>query len=69
MKQTFMKEKPILPLLLSMSMPMILSMTVASLYNIVDSFFVAKISENAMTAPHWYFRYKILLMRLRSGFP
>ena len=45
-----MKEKPVLPLLLSMALPMILSMLVNSLYNIVDSFFVAKISEDAMTA-------------------
>ncbi|MDO4322330.1 MAG: MATE family efflux transporter [Lachnospiraceae bacterium] len=50
MNQTFMKEKPVLPLLLSMSLPMVLSMMVNSLYNIVDSFFVAKISEDAMTA-------------------
>ena len=45
-----MKEKPILPLLLSMAAPMILSMLVNSLYNIIDSIFVAKISEDAMTA-------------------
>lgn len=50
MEQTYMKEKPILQLVLSMSLPMILSMMVNSLYNIIDSFFVAKISENAMTA-------------------
>ena len=45
-----MKEKPVLPLLISMSLPMVISMLVNSLYNIVDSFFVAKISEEAMTA-------------------
>ena len=50
MNNTFMKKKPILPLLASMAMPMVLSMLVNSLYNIVDSFFVAKISEQAMTA-------------------
>ena len=50
MNETFMKEKPVLPLMLSMSLPMVLSMMVNSLYNIVDSFFVAQISENAMTA-------------------
>ena len=50
MDNTFMKEKPVFPLLLSMSLPMILSMLVNSLYNIIDSFFVAKISESAMTA-------------------
>ena len=45
MNQTFMKEKKILPLVLSMSLPMVLSMLVNSLYNIIDSYFVAKISE------------------------
>ena len=50
MEQTFMKEKKIIPLVLSMSLPMMLSMLVNSLYNIVDSYFVAQISEQAMTA-------------------
>ena len=45
-----MKEKPVLPLLLSMALPMVISMMVNSLYNIVDSYFVARISEEAMTA-------------------
>ena len=59
MNETFMKEKPVFPLMLSMALPMVLSMMVSSLYNIVDSFFIAKISENAMTAQvrvfscHW----------------
>ena len=44
------KEKKILPLVVSMSLPMVISMAVNSLYNIVDSYFVAKISEEAMTA-------------------
>ena len=46
----FMRTRPVLPLLLSMSIPMVLSMLVNSLYNIVDSYFVARISEDAMTA-------------------
>lgn len=50
MNQTYMKEKPVLPLLLSMALPMVISMMVNSLYNIVDSYFVARISEEAMTA-------------------
>ncbi len=50
MNENFMKEKPVLPLLISMAWPMMLSMLVNSLYNIVDSFFVAQISEEAMTA-------------------
>ena len=37
MQQSFMKTRPVLPLVLSMSLPMVLSMMVTSLYNIVDS--------------------------------
>ena len=50
MDQTYMKERPVTGLILKMSLPMLISMLVNSLYNIVDSFFVAKISEAAMTA-------------------
>lgn len=50
MNQTFMKEKKVMPLLLSMALPMVISMMVNSLYNIIDSYFVAQISEKAMTA-------------------
>ena len=50
MNDTFMKEKPVGPLLASMALPMVFSMLVNSLYNIVDSFFVAQISEQAITA-------------------
>lgn len=49
-EQTYMKERAILPLVLSMGMPMILSMAVNAAYNVVDSYFVAKIDEDAMTA-------------------
>lgn len=38
MNDTFMKEKPVLPLILSMSLPMVLSMLVNSLYNITALF-------------------------------
>ena len=41
MNDNFMKTKPVLPLLLSLALPMMLSMLVNSLYNIIDSFFVA----------------------------
>lgn len=50
MNDTFMKEKPVVPLIAGMALPMVISMLVNSLYNIVDSYFVAKISEDAMTA-------------------
>ena len=42
MNETFMKEKPVFPLLLGMGMPMVLSMLVNSLYNIVDSIVAGK---------------------------
>jgi putative MATE family efflux protein len=45
-----MGTRPVGPLLLSMSAPMMLSMMVQALYNIVDSIFVAQIGENALTA-------------------
>ena len=54
MNQTFMKERRIFPLVLSMALPMMLSMAFSSLYNIVDSYFVAKLSEDAMTARAGY---------------
>lgn len=68
MQQTFMKTKPIWPLVLSMSLPMVLSMTVSSLYNIVDSYFVAKISENAMTALSLVYPIQNLINAVTIGF-
>lgn len=50
MDQTFMRKRKILPLVITMSLPMVISMAVNSLYNIIDSYFVAQISEDAMTA-------------------
>ena len=41
---------PLNRLLISMSVPMMISMLVQALYNIVDSMFVAQLSENALTA-------------------
>ena len=41
---------PIPKLILSMSVPIMISMVVQSMYNIVDSIFVARISEGALTA-------------------
>ena len=44
MDQTFMRERKILPLVITMALPMVISMAVNSLYNIIDSYFVAQIS-------------------------
>ena len=63
-----MKEKKILPLVISMALPMVLSMAVNSLYNIVDSYFVARISENAMTALSLVYPIQNLMTAIAVGF-
>ncbi len=68
MDQTFMKKKPVFGLLLSMSLPMVISMTVNSLYNIVDSYFVAQISEDAMTALSLVYPMQNLINAVAVGF-
>lgn len=68
MDQSFMKEKKILPLVLSMSLPMVISMAVNSLYNIIDSYFVAKVSENAMTALALVYPVQNLINAIAIGF-
>lgn len=68
MEQTFMKEKKILPLVLSMSLPMVFSMAVNSLYNIVDSYFVAKLSEEAMTALALVYPVQNMINAIAIGF-
>ncbi len=49
-KNTFMKTKPVFSLLVSMSVPMMLSMLIQSLYNIVDSIYVSQLGTDALTA-------------------
>ena len=68
MDQTFMKEKPVVKLVISMALPMVVSMLVNSLYNIVDSYFVAKISEDAMTALSLVFPLQNLVNAIAIGF-
>lgn len=68
MDETFMKQKPVFPLLVSMALPMVISMAVNSLYNIVDSFFVAKISEDAMTALSLVFPVQNFINAVAIGF-
>lgn len=63
-----MKEEKVFPLIVKMSLPMVVSMLVNSMYNIVDSFFVAKISENAMTAPSLVFPVQNLINAVMIGF-
>ena len=63
-----MRERSVFPLLLSMSLPMVLSMLVSSLYNIVDSYFVAMISEDSMTALSLVFPMQNLVHSVAVGF-
>ncbi len=62
-----MGTMPINKLLVSMSVPMIVSMLVQALYNIVDSMFVSKISENALTAVSLAFPAQNLLIAVAMG--
>ena len=49
-RMTMMAELPMPQVLLKMSLPMMISFFIQAMYNIVDSMFVARISENALTA-------------------
>ena len=68
MDQEFMKEKPVMPLVISMALPMTFSMLVNALYNIIDSYFVAQISEDAMTALSLVFPLQNLVNAVVIGF-
>ena len=58
---------PLGKLLVQMSLPMMISMFVQSLYNIVDSIFVARISENALTAVSLAFPVQNLMFSVALG--
>ena len=66
-KENKMGTQPINKLLLSMSLPIMISMLVQALYNIVDSIFVAKISENALTAVSLAFPIQNLMIAVGAG--
>ena len=62
-----MGVRPIFPLLMSMAFPPIVSMWIQSLYNIVDSMFVARYSEDALTAVSLAFPVQNLLLAVAVG--
>lgn len=66
-KENKMGIMPIPKLLLSMSLPMIISMIVQALYNVVDSIFVSQISENALTAVSLAYPVQNLMIAVASG--
>lgn len=62
-----MGYKPVRGLLLKMSAPLMISMFVQSLYNIVDSIFVAHLNENALTAVSLAFPIQSLILAFAIG--
>lgn len=66
-RENKMGTMPVGKLILTMSFPMMVSMLVQALYNIVDSIFVAKICENALTAVSLAFPIQNLMISVGSG--
>ena len=67
MAENKMGVMPVNKLLISMSVPMMISMVVQALYNVVDSIFVAQISEKALTAVSLAFPVQNLMIALAVG--
>ena len=65
--QNVMVTKPVFSLLLSMSLPVMLSMLIQSLYNIVDSFWVAKLGTDALTAVSLAFPLQNIILSVGVG--
>ncbi len=67
MQENKMGVMPVNRLLISMSAPMMLSMMVQALYNVVDSVFVARIEEDALTAVSMAFPLQMVMMAMGIG--
>ena len=66
-RENKMGTMPVPKLLITMSRPMMISMLVQALYNIVDSMFVAQLSEDALTAVSLAFPIQTLMIAVASG--
>ena len=66
-KENKMGVMPVKRLIISMSLPMMISMLVQALYNVVDSIFVAQLSEDALTAVTLAFPLQNLMIAVSSG--
>ena len=64
---TMMAELPVHRVLLKMSLPMMISFFIQAMYNIVDSMFVARISENALTAVSLAFPMQQIVTAIAVG--
>lgn len=66
-KENKMGYMPVAKLVTTMSLPMIISMLVQALYNVVDSMFVSRVSENALTAVSLAFPAQNLMIAVATG--
>lgn len=66
-RENKMGTMPVGKLLISMSVPMMISMLVQALYNVVDSMFVARLNENALTAVSLAFPVQNLMIAVGTG--
>lgn len=66
-KENKMGTMPVNKLLLTMSLPIMISMLVQAMYNVVDSIFVARIGENALTALSLAFPIQNLMISVGAG--
>lgn len=66
-KRNKMESMPMQKLVINMSLPLIISLLVQSLYNIVDSIFVAQMSEEALTATSLAFPVQMLMIAFSVG--
>jgi Na+-driven multidrug efflux pump len=66
-RENKMGVMPVNKLILNMSLPIMISMLVQALYNVVDSVFVSRISENALTAVSLAFPVQNLMIRCGVG--
>ena len=62
-----MESKPVFPLLMSMAVPLMVSMLIQSMYNIVDSIFVARLGEEALTAVSLAYPLQNLVLAVAVG--
>lgn len=67
LKENKMGTMPVSKLLITMSIPMMISMFVQALYNIVDSMFISQLGENALTALSLAFPVQNLMMAIGAG--
>ncbi|MGI6433019.1 MAG: MATE family efflux transporter [Sphaerochaetaceae bacterium] len=62
-----MAVRPVGPLIIGMAFPIMISMMVQALYNIVDSIFIARVSEDALTAVSLAFPVQMLMISVGVG--